>query len=320
MIKAHARRIESLLSVEHRSIGTALLRILLGLNVLILYATHIKQWNFIWGDDGVMPLRVLRATLFFQHNFSLYAIGDSQAFHFALFIAGIIVTTLFTIGYQTRLFAILFYIFTWSLYARNQSVLDGGDNLLYLLAFFLIFADSGRRLSLDAAFRSRDKAVSPFVALLHNAAVGAIIAQISILYFTSGWAKMRGHMWVDGTAIYYILRTAEFNLTPWASNIFANAWIGTLLCYSTIVFQIGFPFLIWNRTIKPYVMIAAITFHLSIAYFMGLVWFSWTLIAAEFVILSDYQYEAFFSAALRTLARLRRFASRRAAHEPQSTQ
>ncbi len=290
--RSFLQRLEATLSVEHRAVGVAIVRILLGANVFFLYITHFRQWSFIWGDDGVFPYPAFFLAMHFQHNLSLYEIGTSPQLHFAIFVTGIIVTTLFTLGYCTRISAVLFYIFTWSLYSRNPIVLDGGDNLLYLLAIYLIFCDSGRYFSLDS-FRRNLSQPNRFVALLHNFGVLAILLQLSILYFTSGWAKLRGGEWIDGTAIYYVLRTAEFNLVPWAQSIYTNAWLVATLCYTTMFFQISFPFLIWNRRIKPFVFCAAVGFHLGIAWFMGLAWFSWTMIAAEFVVLSDSQYFAF---------------------------
>ena len=42
----------------------------------------------------------------------------------------------------------------------------------------------------------------------------------------------------------------------------------------TLVLEIGLPFLVWNRRLRPYVLVAAIFLHTGIATFMGLTVFS----------------------------------------------
>jgi hypothetical protein len=276
------------MSVKHRTIAVSVLRICLGTTILVYYAQHLFQREFLWGDTGVVPfstfLRIMRA----QHNLSLYLLSPSPVYHSLVFYLGMLVAVAFIMGYRTRIATVLFYVFTWSLYTRSWFLLTGGDNLLYLLAFYLMFADCGACFSVDAWLRrNRAKPDNPFAAMPHNFAVLAIIVQLSLLYFTSAFFKIQGHMWQDGTAIYYILRTAEFNLSPLAHYFYDSGAVVTLLTWFTIVFQMAWPFLIWNRRAKPFVFLGALTLHSMIGYFMGLVWFSFVMISAELAIFDD---------------------------------
>ena len=279
------------LSYEHRATGAALLRIALGTNMLVLYALHFRQRGFIWGDNGVLPRYVFDPYVGIRHSLSLYQLGKSDTLHEILFFGGMGATALFISGFAPRLMSVVFFIFTWSLYTRNEIILDGGDNLLILVAFFLMFVDTSRNPT-NVPYEIRK---NRFVALIHNFGVAAIVAQISILYFTSATAKIMGHKWQDGTAIYYVLRTSEFNLSPLTQIILHNAALCVVLTYSTIILQVAFPFLIWNKALKYPVILAAFTFHVAIAYFMGLVWFSLTLLSCEFILISDKVYEQLFS-------------------------
>jgi hypothetical protein len=101
---------------------------------------------------------------------------------------------------------------------------------------------------------------------------------------------MMGHMWQDGTAIYYVLRTAEFHLSPLTDFLIQKPLLVVLFTYCTIILQIGFPFMIWNKTLKYPWILAACSFHIAIAYFMGLVWFSLTMLSCELILVSDRGY------------------------------
>jgi len=273
-------------STERRLVGVAFMRVGLGAIILAVYSQHILLFRFLWGDDGVVPFALFKEILTANREHSLFDLYPPL--NPIVFIFGILSTISFTIGFYTRISSIAFYVFTFSLYTRNPFLLDGGDNLLYLLAFYLMFTDCGARFSADAARNPSQP--GPIRALVHNFGVSAIVAQLAILYFTSAFYKIQGHMWQDGTAIYYILRSAEFNMSP-AAHIFSdNDALLTLITWSVMVFQMAWVFLIWHPRLRWLVVAGAISMHIMIAYFMGLFWFSAVMICSEFVVLSDKDY------------------------------
>lgn len=277
-----------------RTYALAIFRIVVGLNVLFFYyLQRTGQAMYLWGPNGVVPHRLFLQILAVRHDWSLYAFTPNQSTESLMLCAGALVTLAFTIGLCTRVSTVLFYIFTWSLFSRNPLLLDGGDNLLYLLAFYLMFTDCGRRLSVDNALGLR-RATSPFIALFHQIGVCAMVAQVALLYFTSGMYKIQGHTWQSGTAIYYVLRSNEFALDSWTHYIYNSAWLGPLLSYGTFIFQIAFPFLIFHKRLKWLVIPIAISFHIGIAWTMGLMSFSLNMLAAEALFLTDDDYRMLF--------------------------
>jgi predicted DCC family thiol-disulfide oxidoreductase YuxK len=290
-------RLREMLSEPHRLIGVSLLRIALGLNILVFYITHLYERHYLWGDDGLVPFSTFLTQMHAQRNLSLYQLSTAPAYENALFFGGLLVTIAFILGFKTRPSSILFFIFTWSLYTRDQFVMTAGDNLLYLIIFLMMFCDCGAYFSIDAADAAArgdiKKKPRPFVSLLHNFGVLAILLQLSLLYLTSAFYKISGHMWQDGTALYYVLRTSEFNLSPLAHFLYQNVILVTALTYFTILFQLAWPFLIWSRAARPFVALGAFALHANIGYFMGLVWFSAVLISAELIIFDDLDYRRF---------------------------
>jgi len=274
-------------SVKHRTIALSVLRIFIGSTLLVYYSQHIFQREYLWGNTGLEPFSLFQQIMLSRHGFSLYLLSPSSLYQAAVFYVGLVVTITFTVGYRTRISSILFYLFTWSLFQRNIFLLTGGDNLIYLLAFFLMFADCGGHFSTDATSgRSRTQS-GPFVAMVHNYAVLAIIVQLSLVYLTSAFYKMQGALWQNGTALYYVLRLSEFNLSPFAHHFYDSETVAKLLTWGTVIFEMSWPFLIWNRRTKPFVALGAVLMHSMIGYFMGLVWFSFVFIGAQVVIFKD---------------------------------
>ncbi len=111
-----------------------------------------------------------------------------------------------------------------------------------------------------------------------------IQVHLCIVYLCSGLAKLQGEMWWDGTAIWNVLMIGD--LTP-----FDMRWLGQLPYWcidaisgagvaATLIFEISFTFLIWNRMLRPLLLLAAVFLHVGIGLFMGLGTFAAVMLIA----------------------------------------
>jgi hypothetical protein len=279
------------LSTGRRQMGVALLRIVLGSVMTVLYGLHFSQRHFLWGADAVFSPADSSAVLVARHTWSLYGIFPSALGAECLYWIGLTVALMFAAGLFTRFSSIAFFLLTWSLYQRNPYALNGGDNLLVILSIYLIFADLSA-LSLDRRLfgKPRESRFAWLAGMLHNAALTACLLQLGILYFEAGFYKIQGHVWSSGTAIYYILRSNGFALPGWGDYIWRSAALVTIGTYGTVLFEISHPFLMWDRRLKYLVFTGAVLLHASIGILMGLVWFSVTMIGAHAILFDDDEY------------------------------
>ena len=98
-----------------------------------------------------------------------------------------------------------------------------------------------------------------------------------------------GHEWQDGTAIYYILRNSNYTNHLFAYLIFMNAPLVTLITYSTMVFEMGFVYLMWVPQSRYLLYAGAVLLHGGIAIMMGLPMFSMSMLVVDLIIFSDGQ-------------------------------
>ncbi len=283
---------------KHRQTGAALMRISFGSLTAILYALHLSQRHFLWGRDGVIAWPDNLTLLAQSRTWTLYQFFPSALGAECLYWIGLVIAVMFALGFFARITSVLFFLSTWWLYQRNWYAIDGGENLLIILSFYLMFADL-RSLSLDnMLFPKRRELLarrlpgrSGLPGMLHNFAVVACLVQLSILYFESAFYKIQGHVWANGTALYYILRTNEFSLPGWSELIWRSAALVTLGTYATILFEVTHPFLMWHPRMK-YLMFTGVVFlHTGIGIVMGLPWFSLTMISAHATLFSDSEYQ-----------------------------
>ncbi|WP_420711600.1 HTTM domain-containing protein [Streptomyces sp. NRRL F-4489] len=122
--------------------------------------------------------------------------------------------------------------------------------------------------------------------LAHNAGLLVIMVEVCLVYATAGWYKIQGTRWQDGTAVYYPLRLDYFSPWPDLSHLLGgNGLIVMLITYGTVIVQVAFPFTVFNRRLKNVLLAAMVCEHLSIAFLLGLPFFSLAMITADLVFL-----------------------------------
>lgn len=158
---------------------------------------------------------------------------------------------------------------------------DGGDNILRLVLLYLSFVHHGI---------FKDQVKPGLRVFVHNLAVFSIIAQVMILYFVAGTSKMQGDMWMQGTAMYYVLSTEEFGpASALVRDLFKHPFVTSFASHLTMVYQVAFPFMIHNRFHLAWALMG-IVLHIGIALTMGLVTFSLIMIGLILFTINDAEW------------------------------
>lgn len=285
-------------------IGLSLLRILLGVASIMFYVSDYSRREFLWGPNSY-DSQSLAARQMGGGLFSLYSLSNSQTWFELVFHAGLLTAILFTI-FGGRALTILQAVFIWSIYNRNQDILEGGDNLARILIIFMIFAVTNAYLA-PGARRRRERLTARAGTLpiaVHNLSVYLIVFQICVLYFVAGYSKITGTVWQDGVALYYISRNPAFSSSGLWSSLMSQPFLGTAVAYITIIIEIAFPFAVLSR--RAIIRKAEILFiegmHFGIIAFMGLVCFGTIMLAADFAVLRDEDFLTMRRAALTMFA------------------
>ncbi|MFE6482861.1 HTTM domain-containing protein [Streptomyces sp. NPDC057757] len=290
--------------------AAAVLRIGYGLLHLVFLLREFPHRDEIWGPGSPWTPELARQ-LFDQTGWvSVLGLSDNRAYFEACYALAIVTAVLFVLGWRTRAVSVLFAGMVASFHARAIFMTDGGDNLILLMAVYLVFTACGRRWSLDARRtrlrRSEGKKRTPtgqvaaelrhsrhmLTAVLHNCGMFVIAAQVCLLYGSAGLYKVQGGSWGDGTALHYVLNLDLFR--PWPElSLLADEHdlLIALACYGTVLLQVAFPFVLFGRLKYP-VLTMLLGMHLGIAVLMGLPLFSGAMIIADAVFLPDRFYQS----------------------------
>lgn len=261
----------------------SLFRICIGL--LVLQVCYLLAGDlFVWfGDSSLVPrhwtgrdyvdlLRILPA-------------GNTGI----QILFGLLVLSAFTmtVGLCTRLSTIVTWLCLLSIHNANPFIFNGGDGLLRISTFFLMFSPCGASLSVDRWFAIRGSTASLIDPLRRCPWVQRLIQlQIACIYWQAFWGKTVGAHWIDGTAVYYVVHLTELQRIQ-IPLLFENIWISKFLTWGTLVYELAFWLLIWFKPLRNLLLLGGIALHLGIDVMINLPIFGWAMISSYLLFLDD---------------------------------
>jgi predicted DCC family thiol-disulfide oxidoreductase YuxK len=172
---------------------------------------------------------------------------------------------------------------------RNLTLVYGVDWIVSSLVFIMCIAPVGRAWSLDRVravrktkLRNLETNLETNLPPYHSPWTGACIRlmqiQMAVIFFYSAISKLNADIWLNGDAVWIMFTSDDYYHSIMVALLASHYWIGNLATYGTVLVEIAFPFLIWQRSTRPYLLAAALVLHLLFAFLMGLFYFSFVMI------------------------------------------
>jgi hypothetical protein len=265
------------------------------LGVIRIIAGLLSVWSFInigvdlqsaLGSHGWADPDVLRA-FWRDHK----AASTAWSFWFLVpdwllllaWATALVVLALFTLGFGSRLTAVLAWVIMVSTARRAPVLFFGFDGtLLTWLLYLAVCGASGQALSLDRLIaRRRGKASGvPVPTVSANLGIRLIQLHLCLIYGASGLAKLQGRVWWTGDAVLMVLLLPEYRVGDF-TWLAAYPRFLNLLTHGTVALEILYPVLIWIRIFRPLMIVAMVLLHVGIDMTLGLTEFSLAMIAAN---------------------------------------
>lgn len=281
----------------------------------------IKVWNHFWfaGRDlrGLAAMRILLAgTLFFLYllrgfyNLSYFTpesmVPRDQAltlFHdfmrppfgwffwpdsLAPWAHALLVLLLFliTFGVAVRPMIFLAWVLQWGFIQRNYSVVFGADVISAIFMLYLSGTHCCEKWTLKNWLKQKlgqkirpEKDISED--LLSSLCFRLIQIQIAVIYAYTGFEKLKGSTWWDGTALWNVFANTQmvvFDLSFMSSFPLVIA----LVTFSTLIFEIYWPMAVITG-LRPLWLFFGLGFHLGIGALMNLWAFSFVMLSTYFL-------------------------------------
>ncbi len=272
-------------------LGLAAMRVLLCGTMFYLYI--IRMFNLSYYSDSSwiskdMALEVMVELYRPLFLWSFWPDSLNSLMHLLL----VIFLGLLTLGVGSRWLMLATWVINAGFIQRNYSVNFGADIIAALFLFYMSFTNSCERLSVLNLWRKKTSFASSDI--LSSAMIRMMQVQISVIYAYTGWEKLKGGSWWDGTALWSVMANPQMTTMDF-SFLRSIWWIMPIIAYVTILFEIYFPVMVaWKKT-RYWWLVLGFFFHAGIGVFMGLGPFATTMLSTYFLFLSPSYLEKMIS-------------------------
>ncbi|GAA5108737.1 HTTM domain-containing protein [Haloechinothrix salitolerans] len=118
----------------------------------------LREWpnrHELYGPEGPLSADLAAKRIEDNGAFTVLLWSDTVWWFELCYIFAILASLMLLVGWRTRTASVLFMVGVLSVQNRNGFISDGGDNILHLMAIYLVFVRCGERFSLDALLRRR---------------------------------------------------------------------------------------------------------------------------------------------------------------------
>jgi hypothetical protein len=194
------------------------------------------------------------------------------------------------VGYHTRVAAVVLWLGVMSFQRRNPFVVNSGDGLIRLLAFYLMLAPAGAALSLDR-WRSARERFWEFPAR-SRWPLRLMQIQLTILYLAGLWVKVQGTTWDNGTAVSIAMRIGDVVRFSPPGFVTHSLVISNLMTFGTLLIEFCIPIFVWFPRLRPWVLLAGFFLHFGIDLTIRVGFFSYAIFTLYLAFLSPAWAEA----------------------------
>jgi Vitamin K-dependent gamma-carboxylase len=218
-------------------------------------------------------------------------------------IVALVVFLLLTLGFFSRVMAILAYLFAVSYANRiTPGAYFGLDKVNCMLALYLMVGPCGARYSIDRLWRlKRGGPTEVPASTTANLAIRLIQVHMCVIYLFSGIGKLNGVPWVEGEASWLSFAMLEYRSID-------MTWLGkypkllNFMTHATVFWELTYCALIWPRLTRPWVLLMALFVHGGIILFLGMPTFGLVMLIGNLAFVSPKTIRKFFDPIARRIS------------------
>ncbi|MFG2652868.1 HTTM domain-containing protein [Streptomyces sp. NPDC048436] len=139
---------------------TAVIRIGFAATWLLFLLRELPHRHELYGPDSPWNWDMAQQLIAENDAFTALMWSDGRVWFEVLYALAVLSSALLMLGWRTRTMSVLFMIGVLSLQNRSIFMGDGGDNVIHLMATYLVFTRCGQVWSLDARRTARARATS----------------------------------------------------------------------------------------------------------------------------------------------------------------
>lgn len=199
--RARAAAGRAVAQVTGRSLGpyqSAVVRIGFSATWLFFLLREFPNRHELYGPDGPWSFGLAERLIDSNHAFTVLMWSDSTLWFEIVYAVSVLSSVLLMLGWRTRAMSVVFMAGVLSLQNRSVFMGDGGDNVIHLMAMYLVLTRCAQVWSLDARrARLRGSASAGAAGPVLWGVLGAVFAYGAVAArFSYGWLAAFAALWV----------------------------------------------------------------------------------------------------------------------------
>jgi hypothetical protein len=260
------------------------IRVAVGALAVYLLATLLFDLTTFFGAEGLLPvadIAPLEGSTFSYLNY-LSTPGELWAVH----LIGLAILVLFAVGLWTRATSVLGLVVFLSDVHRAPMITGPTEPIVAMLMLYLCLAPSGARLSLDRLLARRAKHDLP-VAPSVSATIATRLIQVHLALWIAmmGFSKLAGDPWWSGEGMWWLIARKESRLVD-LTWLHTTPKVVELWSHVIVLFELGFPILIWVPLARPLLLVVGAVLWTSLAFVTGDLTFALAMMTASMAFVS----------------------------------
>lgn len=199
-----------------------------------------------------------------------------------LFIAGILISILFTLGLFYKVSSKILLILYLYIYFIDQSYWNNHYYLFSIFALFFAFTNAHNSISIDSFRKNLNNQINNWEILIFK-------IQITIVYFYGGISKLSNPEWLNFAAPKALysnyFHKIDYEITETALNS-----LGQFIGYGGLFFDLFIGIFLWinNKTLRVIGLILCCAFHISNIYIFEIGAFPYAMLASNLLFISIF--------------------------------
>ncbi|MDA1165891.1 MAG: HTTM domain-containing protein [Planctomycetota bacterium] len=271
----------------------AVIRVVTGLLLVYSHAVWAMNSESFSGANAWLDIDAVSAIQSGGYAASaLWWVDGSPALIAVVHGVALLNAVLLTFGMWSRVAAPVAFLLTASFANRNPAALYGFDQVLGFVTLYLCVNPGHDWLSVDSWRQGRVRSASRALWEEHgsrsisaNVATRLIQLHLCLIYLVAGLAKLKGAAWWSGVAFWGAIGNLEYQTLDITWLVDWPMVVG-LLTVSTLVWEISYAALVWNRWARPLVLAFGVLVHAGIAGCFGMMTFGLSMIVANVAFVS----------------------------------
>ena len=181
-------------------------RVLMGVLLLSYFIRTFLEAGDFSGPDSLIDHR-LSLDIFWFTQIGLFQPGMSLFMFQAIYLFACVCSVFLILGYRVNISAAILYLIAICTYRWNFLVMYVDDAIMHLMIFWLLVLPVGRTLVLSEWIRDRKESWTRWKNItVPGITLRCFFWNLTLIYIVAGLWKWTSPMWLDGTALYTILK------------------------------------------------------------------------------------------------------------------